>query len=91
MEFLILLVKILLGIKVLNIDDKTCKASIITRNRGFRKIAGEIGFRSISPVLARHTPLSSPRVLLYHPSPNHSNHYPINLALHTKQTTLAEF
>ena len=42
----------------------------------------------ISPVLTHHTPASSPHVLLYYIFTDNIHQYPINLALHTKQTTL---
>ena len=63
----------------------------ITRNRDFQKsrfLAAKIGFRSISPVLARHTHPSPPCVFSYYSSTDQSNLYPTNLALHTNQTTL---
>ena len=79
-----LLLKILLLVMDLNILYKTQITSKDTCNIDFRKTR-EIWFRSISPVLARHMPSSSPYVLLYYTSFDHNN---LNLpypALHTNQ------
>ena len=84
MMFLKLLVKILLSVMVLNMTNKTCKTSKYTRNSDFRKNR-EIRFWVISPVLARHTPLSSLHLLFYYTTIDYNNPSLPSPALHTVQ------
>ena len=66
-------------------DNKTYPAFKIKCNRDFKKSRLKIRFWLISPVLACHTPRPSPLVPFYYQLPDKSNHYAINLALHTNQ------
>ena len=87
MAFFLIIVKIFTLNKILNIADKTKKLQNIPANRDFQKsrfYGGKIGFWSISPVLAYHTPLSYFHIRSYYSYPAHSNRYPTNNALHTK-------
>lgn len=79
MMYLTSLVKILLPVIDLNIANKIHKTSKNTRNSDFRKTLEIL----ISPVLARHTPPSSPYLLSYYKIINHSNLNLPSPALHT--------
>ena len=72
MVYLMINMKILLPVKDLNMFYKTHKTSKYTRNSDFRKTR-EIWFSFISPVLARHTPPSSPYLLFYYTTIDHNN------------------
>ena len=84
MVYLTSLVKILQLVMDLNMLYKTHKTSKNTRNSDFSK-KREIGFPAISPVLARHTPPSSPYLLFYYTTIDRNNLYPPFPALHTVQ------
>ena len=78
-------------VKVLNIIYIPLKSKYNIQYR-LKKIAdftfGKINFRFVSSVLACHSPLSSPFGSLDYKLFDHNNPYRINIALHTKQTTL---
>ena len=84
MMYLTSLVKILLPVTDLNINYKMSKTSKNTRNSDFRKTR-EIHFCVIYPVLARHTPPSSPYSLFYYITFDHNNLNLPSPALHTEQ------